>query len=761
MDFYGLDTLTPETWNDDSEYQNGGTRDANVPENEENEDGQSVNTFNAPSAQVVIDDLEDLSDPLGVKSLSYATKSRSMVKKKGAVMLTSKEFDAKKFLADVHRGTTFKNLEEGYERLNVTVEQRTEKLKSLVKGNFDRFVGAKATVDAIYKELKSKNLNSEDYGTDKFKKKLKDVSDACGSLYGPIIERRLKAEKIRSVLGVLERYRFFFNLPASLEELIKANKYEQAVRDVKKGKSMLNTAFPGIFSKEPKEKSSGSIKNGGLEAVFDKVWNEVERITDILREFLFNELSDMKIDMEQQERNINLLHELNHEVGMKDPSSKLSEDPLSFYLKCFNDWILRQFDVKKGEYSTKAPKVLNSELLISTPKIENVKFKRGVFVSVRGDYEKVFGRDLEVEYWKSLTVFVKDLSSFLVTSLPDFYRLTKPMLLSQSKQLTSPVSPSKKKAFNSTTLYSKADAEKCRRMVSEILNRYSMIVEEVLAPILAKDSKQVTSIVSCVHFTPQIVKDLSSTYDSISDVLKQSLKIDEAIVKNDLLALSNVSNRIKSFALDKLLHLWKVEASLFYQRDYFDSPDSGYLSLLHKFQKLVLSSLADILRSSTHNNLQFLQNVVSGFVESVYLLLDGLHYLVFDVEDKSNEIHEKKTLVILSCVYSLRFEYLDKWVGLIKQLSVAGPDFLKAEDLDNMKDTIDHLTQLLFSFYIKSKRHVLSSIVKKGCMLSGYDWNTSAKPEGVSPFVNEALMYLVFIHSQIYSLITVPELLKR
>jgi hypothetical protein len=65
-------------------------------------------------------------------------------------------------------------------------------------------VGAKATVDAIYKELKTKNLTSDDfYGLGDFHFKLKSVSESAFVLYSPILERRLKAEKIRSVLGFL------------------------------------------------------------------------------------------------------------------------------------------------------------------------------------------------------------------------------------------------------------------------------------------------------------------------------------------------------------------------------------------------------------------------------------------------------------------------------------------------------------------------------------------------------------------------------
>ncbi len=47
-----------------------------------------------------------------------------------------------------------------------------------------------------------------------------DATKKANEVFQPIIDRKIKAEKIRNTLGVLERFRFFFNLPASLHENI-------------------------------------------------------------------------------------------------------------------------------------------------------------------------------------------------------------------------------------------------------------------------------------------------------------------------------------------------------------------------------------------------------------------------------------------------------------------------------------------------------------------------------------------------------------
>lgn len=89
-----------------------------------------------------------------------------------AIYIGSRDFNARKFLLEVHTNSCYKDLELGQRRLIAAVEKRTEIMKNLVRDNFDQFVTAKSTVDAIYRELKSKNLNSAGYGTDTFSQTL-------------------------------------------------------------------------------------------------------------------------------------------------------------------------------------------------------------------------------------------------------------------------------------------------------------------------------------------------------------------------------------------------------------------------------------------------------------------------------------------------------------------------------------------------------------------------------------------------------------
>lgn len=88
-------------------------------------------------------------------------------------VITNKKFEPRLFLKEVHRHTSFRDIEKGYFHLQMAVEQRTELMKALVKTNFAKFVSSKSTIDSFYKEMKSRNLSAdEEYGIKNYRVQL-------------------------------------------------------------------------------------------------------------------------------------------------------------------------------------------------------------------------------------------------------------------------------------------------------------------------------------------------------------------------------------------------------------------------------------------------------------------------------------------------------------------------------------------------------------------------------------------------------------
>jgi Exocyst complex component Sec5 len=203
---YGLDSIFPNVWGDDAyqgRLQVGGDR-------------------SETEIKTVMND-QDNADPLKIKG--KVVKRRAHHKKgEGApsVFISEKAFSPKFFLLEVHKATEYKELEQGSAKLKQTIAERSETTKEQIKKHFSKFVSAKSTVDSFYSQMKSKNLISrEDYGIAPFLRQLGDLEGEANNLYGPVLERRSKAERIRITLSILEQWKFFFNLASSLKEMIR------------------------------------------------------------------------------------------------------------------------------------------------------------------------------------------------------------------------------------------------------------------------------------------------------------------------------------------------------------------------------------------------------------------------------------------------------------------------------------------------------------------------------------------------------------
>ncbi|KAI8904442.1 exocyst complex component Sec5-domain-containing protein [Gorgonomyces haynaldii] len=331
---YGLDTMFPKQWKEDlADFDPAldlGSR------------------TDVTDVQIVPETSVDASDPLGLRESAQAPRRQKTRRNQwqqeatGDTFITSKNFDAKAFLLSGHKQTSYKELESGVSHLKKVIEQRADTLKGQVKKHFAKFVNAKVTIDSFYKEMRSRNLiSSQEYGIAPFSKALDELEARADRLYGPILERRGKADKIRVALSILEQWRFFFNLPSSLIDMIKKGRFDGAVRDYKKGKNLMLTSFrkEHIKDKSDKKEKDAQLLPTNYKGVFEKVWTEVEEIVAQLREELFRQLGTMSNPIETQEKIITYLIDLDSK-----------RDPLSNYLETQYLWLLEKLTNSFNEH---------------------------------------------------------------------------------------------------------------------------------------------------------------------------------------------------------------------------------------------------------------------------------------------------------------------------------------------------------------------------------------------------------------------------
>uniref|UniRef100_A0A2P2KS23 Exocyst complex component SEC5 n=1 Tax=Rhizophora mucronata TaxID=61149 RepID=A0A2P2KS23_RHIMU len=161
----------------------------------------------------------------------------------------SERFDAKLFLSRIHQDTSSADLERGALALKTDLQGRTQQRKQLVKDNFDCFVSCKTTIDDIESKLKRIEEDPEGSGTSHLFNCMQGVTSLANRAFEPLFERQAQAEKIRSVQGMLQRFRTLFNLPSTIRGSITKGEYDLAVREYKKAKSI---ALPSHVCKDRK-----------------------------------------------------------------------------------------------------------------------------------------------------------------------------------------------------------------------------------------------------------------------------------------------------------------------------------------------------------------------------------------------------------------------------------------------------------------------------------------------------------------------------
>ncbi|KAJ3338098.1 hypothetical protein HDU93_009969 [Gonapodya sp. JEL0774] len=571
--FYGLEReelgLETEVWPEDSTASSAPpTTDGRMPD--------LLGGGQSRQAPAFLDYTENLAltvdqDPLGVKESIFPARSKKKMKasssqeameKKGdqispkrlgnvehdqelifyfrrtasdpRLNINSKSFQPTLFLREVHRNTGFDDLDRGADHLRHSVAQWNDTLKVVVKENFDRFVTAKSTIDGkihfptshnqrvillarvsdLYKEFRSRDMNSSvEFGLENFGVALEAATTRAKEVWLPLLERREQAERIRIALGMLERWKVFFNLPSSLQDSMRRGKVDVAVRDYKRGKLLMQTV------QRPQK-------------IFDRVWGEVEKIVSSLCTQLLKQLDDPWAPLDSQEKVIGYLLDLDSEA-----------DPVWFYLgsqfrfivglmqDAYQEYVSRLELIRRGGQSTmhnlprvnvsgppalgrrgmstkvapptrKATAEPDSTTQARSPAADSdddaidgkdagggpakvagmsaSQFTKAIVLAGKGgkEYQKAFARDIDVQLWKATAKLIKRLSHVLLNSLPDFWRLVTHFAEGKfSKGTQSSQLPDAQRRKRQATDSRKLD--QVNFMMKQIVTFYSSVLSEV------------------------------------------------------------------------------------------------------------------------------------------------------------------------------------------------------------------------------------------------------------------------------------------
>ncbi|KAJ3225192.1 hypothetical protein HK099_007204 [Clydaea vesicula] len=536
---------------------------------------------------------DDTLDPLGKNDDVYREKRKALMKGKSGdenilkpnLLITSKNFDPKFYLNEVHINATYNDLVQGSATLKTSIQHRNDVMKNLVKTHFAKFVSAKSTIDSFYHEMRNKNLiSSTDFGIAPFVTTLNTLSEDANKLYGPMLERRAKAEEIRTTLSVLDQWKFFFSLPATIKELIRKHKYDAVIRDYNKGKSLMLSSFPtaipvagppevkpkatqpSIFqntvaAKTTVAKSASKVtgeKDNLLsqhhQKVFEKVWEEVNRIiSDFSIQLLFH-LRNPRLPLESQERTMSYLVELDplgdpvwfylenqysYIIDQIDSSYKIHQDRLDALMKLSNGVLLPaesiaalDDEMEMEEFLQQSNTFNNEKFFVKKSEPFDVIFLKKVMntLNSRIEFENLFSNDMDTLLWKSNFNLIKKICSILKSCIPTFGKVCKIFIEHRLEKDKKHLDLKKQ--------------ELCHQMLQNMLNFASALISNTF--FLEKDLTGLKNDLECNGTSSSNAND-----GEVSDILSPQSKIQKNFNTND----TSFKNNNKIFNGNEILNL--------------------------------------------------------------------------------------------------------------------------------------------------------------------------------------------------------------
>ncbi len=242
--------------------------------------------------------------------------------------MSSTTFSPSLFLSQVHSDASTDSLLAGLDFLSRSIEKKSASLKVLVESNFERFVGAKATIDRVYNEMrdqgkepeppkkaphsrgasrasfsgrnrsssltvggikppppeKKKNalVKESEYGVHGIKVPLNEVAVKAEEVWGPALNGREREETLKSIIDSVERHRGLFELGNAIQEAIRRKDHEAITEEYKRARKYTEEARQIVDVATSTRTPLTDMQIHQI-VVTARMWSDVERQVELFR----------------------------------------------------------------------------------------------------------------------------------------------------------------------------------------------------------------------------------------------------------------------------------------------------------------------------------------------------------------------------------------------------------------------------------------------------------------------------------------------
>lgn len=274
---------------------------------------------------------EDFRDPLTGRSLLEVLERKGLVDSEldprlSQYLLSSQSFRPLAFLTSVHLDTSMDQLTSALDGLDRSIRNQTSQLKSVMDDNFEDFLSCKKAIDDVltgFKSLKSKAQQDVDNSIvfnpaarrklgvepdsgllSELEKSINNLNLSSTLMIRPIIDHRLKEQKVTMLIDFVTANRFVFDLPKTLIAHLRAHDHASFINDYNrylKEKAHIDRKQAESVSMAATLENADEARNlqqdfNIQKTVISRVYREIESIADEYRQKVFEELLSLDRD---------------------------------------------------------------------------------------------------------------------------------------------------------------------------------------------------------------------------------------------------------------------------------------------------------------------------------------------------------------------------------------------------------------------------------------------------------------------------------